>query len=233
MTHPSRKQKPLRRLLTHKIWRSAHRWAGVALFIPFLILAATGALLTRPDWFRNNHAWHVYAVSPSDPSRHARSDGKSLWTSRDAGSAFTEVFPPGGVQDVVDLAFAPDGALYVAQKELGLLRGQEGLWELLPLPFEPVTERLFLQRISPLSPNRMVLRTSGSVWLGERRGAQWRWKKLESFETSGFYQSLHAWHSGWRFGRAGMRVVEILGWACVLLAVTGLLLFWKTWGQRP
>jgi uncharacterized iron-regulated membrane protein len=206
----------------------------MGMLLPFLALAVTGTLLTRPSWFREGKAWTAYAVSPADPSFHMKADALSLWASRDGGKVFTEIPTPGGVQDVKDLAFTPDGkVLYVAQKELGLLRGEEAvLWDQVPLPFDPVTGREFLEGVQASARDRLILRTTGAVWAGELTGEGWKWAALASFGTSDLYRDLHAWHSGWRFGPVGMRIVEVLGWLSILLAFTGVALLLKTRGGR-
>lgn len=235
MTSRSHGKNTASRFLSARLWRRLHRWGGVVLLLPLVLLSATGALLTRPGLFREGGVLSAYAVSPADPSVRARADAVSLWVSRDGGETFVEVHPPGGVQDVVDLEFSPDGRLlYAAQRELGLLAGEDAaFWAPVPLPFDPVTGREFLERVSAPSPGRLVLRTTDSVWEGVQEGGTWRWSRAASFGRSGLYRTLHAWHSGWRFGAAGMRAVEILGWLSVLLALTGLVLFLRTGVRRP
>lgn len=215
--------------------RVFHRWLGIVLALPLLILAVTGALLTRPDVFPVREKITAYVVSPKDVRFHVKADGMGLWRSFDGGKTFEPWEFPGGVSEpAAALAFTPEGTrLFVAFAEAGVFEAQELLyWEAVPLPFSPVVDRSLLEDVRAASADHLVLRTCNAVWEGKREKKEWHWTLREKFAREDLYRVLHAWHTGWVFGPLGMRVVEGFGWLLVFLTLSGVYLFWKSIGAR-
>jgi hypothetical protein len=212
-------------MIGRRIGRS-HGGLGLLLVLPLLFTAGTGFLLNHPGWLGEPGDPELcLAPHPVDPDVVYAGRASGLWRSDDGGATWSEprmLAPP---TVVVGVAFAPDDPSRIlaagAAGDLIFSRDGGGVWETLPRPeLDGRVEGL------DVGPDGIVwLRTTAGL-LRSDDGAR-TWRTVAAAPAPTLYERLHGLHSGWAFGprwRKG-HAVSVVG--LVLLAVSGLVLWWR------
>jgi len=212
-----------------------HRYIGVAVAVVLTWLAVTGVLLNHPSWTGGPPARHVVAFDPGNPLRLLRG-GEILEESTDGGATWSEVTMLVPAEDVVDIVFAPDRAehVWVATRELGVVRSLDGgiVWEPVDLGFTPLREGAEIERLAAGPGGRLLVSTTAGDLITHDGGSTWLADAERPLRTGGPHRFIHQLHTGYLVGPALVLLHDLAGVGALLLAVTGLVIWWKPFVRR-
>ena len=203
-----------------------HKWLGLVLFLPLLVVMITGGILLFPSLFAEpEDKAYTLALNPDNPEHWIRGTHSGLQHSFDAGQSWQEaslMYFPGPLRQIQYSSQEP-GKVFALGQDALLVSGDHGrIWELVDLPAPPsFTLSPFLDLSIDAQGSPVLLREDGAILQHSSAGWTWSEPSVVRPSTENF---IHRLHTGAWLGSNSPWLMLATSSTTLVLLITGLVL---------